>query len=248
MHRAELDFHRPRSRIIENGGQGHMASFILNDIKLRVPGKALTASLRTALESGHYEWNEAAAIDRHVKRGDRVLDIGAGAGYISILAGRKAGPENVIAVEGNAVMMDVLRRNLDHNGSAETALVHGAVVADNYDEDTVLFANRDAFWSSSIADDTVRPDRLAEVPALKLSDLLEEYRPTIVSMDVEGGELELCQQPWPAHVRLVIMEIHTKKYPPSGVKAIFDGMSRNNMTIMPWGTRGEVIVLQRCDR
>ena len=67
-------------------------------------------------------------------------------------------------------------------------------------------------------------------------------------MDVEGGELELCQQPWPPCVRMVVMEIHTSQYPPSAVKAIFDGMSKNNMTLMPWGTRGEVIVLQRCDK
>lgn len=225
-----------------------MASFTLKDIKLRVPGKALTDPLRKALETGRYEWNEAAAIEQHVKPGDRVLDIGAGAGYISILAGRQAGPENVVAVEGNPVMIEALRQNLDANGAAQTALLHGAVVADSYDEDSVLFAAREAFWSSSIADARTRPDRIVEVPALRLSALLEEHRPTVVSIDVEGGELELCQQPWPDHVRLVVMEIHTSVYPPSGVKAIFDGMSKNNMTLMPWGTRGEVIVLQRCDK
>lgn len=224
-----------------------MARFTLDGIKLRVPGKALTEPLKKQLENGHYEWNEALAIKRHAGPGDRVLDIGAGAGYISILAGRAAGPENVVSVEANPVMQQALRQNLDQNGAETTALVHGAVVPDNYDEDSVLFAARDAFWASGIADEETNPDVVVEVPALRLTDLLAEHKPTIVSMDVEGGELELCQQPWPDHVRLVIMEIHTAKYPPSAVKAIFDGMSKNNMTIMPWGTRGEVIVLQRCD-
>jgi FkbM family methyltransferase len=225
-----------------------MAQFTLKDITLRVPGKALTRPLREALETGRYEWNERDAIQRHVKPGDTVLDIGAGAGYISIVAGRAAGPENVISVEGNPVMMEALRHNLDHNGSEATRVLHGAVVADTFDEENVLFAARDAFWSSSIADERTNPEKIVEVPALKLSALLEEYQPTIVSMDVEGGELELCQQAWPPCVRMVVMEIHTSQYPPSGVKAIFDGMSQNNMTLMPWGTRGEVIVLQRCDK
>lgn len=225
-----------------------MAQFTLKDITLRVPSKALTKPLRVALETGRYEWNERDAIERHVKPGDKVLDIGAGAGYISIIAGRAAGPENVISVEGNPVMMEALRNNLDENGAQATQVLHGAVVADNFDEDTVLFAARDAFWSSSIANEKTNPDKIVEVPALKLSALLDEHQPTIVSMDVEGGELELCQQPWPACVRMVVMEIHTSQYPPSAVKAIFDGMSKNNMTLMPWGTRGEVIVLQRCDK
>ena len=222
-----------------------MAHFTIKDVKLRVPGKALSRQLREQLETGRYEWNEANAIERHVGEGDRVLDIGAGAGFISVLAGRAAGPENVVSVEANPVMMEALRHNLDQNGSAETTLLHGAVVADNFDEETVLFAARDAFWASSIADANTNLDKIVEVPALKLSELLEEHKPTIVSMDVEGGELELCQQAWPDSVRLLVMEIHSKVYGAAGIKAIFDGMSANNMTFMPWGTRGEVVVMQR---
>ena len=105
-----------------------MAQFTLKDITLRVPGKALTKPLRVALETGRYEWNERDAIERHVKPGDKVLDIGAGAGYISIIAGRAAGPENVISVEGNPVMMEALRHNLDENGAQATQVLHGAVV------------------------------------------------------------------------------------------------------------------------
>ncbi|HBZ45010.1 MAG TPA: FkbM family methyltransferase [Maritimibacter sp.] len=222
-----------------------MASFTLDDIKLCVPDKALTEQLRKHLENGNYEWKEAGAVKHHVKAGDTVLDIGAGAGYISLLAGRAAGPENVVAVEANPMMMEALRHNLDDNGAKETRLLHGAVVADNFDEDSVLFASRPAFWASSIADENTDPSRIVEVPALKLSALLEEHQPSVVSIDVEGGELELCQQPWPACVRLVVMEIHSSLYKAAGIKAILDGMSANNMTIMPWGTRGELFVLQR---
>lgn len=224
-----------------------MASFTIDGIKLRVPGKALTQDLRDEMERGNYEWNEAIAIKRHVTAQDRVLDIGAGAGFISILAARQAGAENVVSVEANPVMLEALRQNLDHNNCEATQLVHGAVVADHFDEPSVLFAARNAFWSSGIAKADTPPELIREVPTLYLNDLFAEHRPTIVSMDVEGGELDLCQQSWPDHIRLVILEIHTGRYPPSGVKAIMDGMSANNMTLMPWGTRGEVIVFQRVD-
>lgn len=222
-----------------------MASFTLGDITLRIPGKALGKVLREDLESGRYEWNEAAAIRHHVKQGDRVLDLGAGAGYISILAGQKAGAENVIAVDGNPMMAEALRHNLDRNGAEETMMLEGAVVADSYDEETVLYAQRPAFWSAGLAQPDTNPEVIVEVPALPLSELFEAYKPTVVSMDVEGGELELCQQIWPDYVRLVIMEIHPNVYGSSGTKALVDGMSDNNFTLHPRGTRGEVIVWRR---
>ncbi|MCI2400305.1 FkbM family methyltransferase [Aliiroseovarius subalbicans] len=224
-----------------------MASFDVNGIKLRVPGHCLTPPLKRALESGTYEGSERAALERHLRPDDTVLDIGAGAGYLSILASRVVGGENVVSVEASPVMMDVLRANLNSNGAREAALVHGAVVGDSHDGDTIDFLVRDAFWASSIApeDGSAGREKMRSVPALKLSSLLEIYKPSIVTLDVEGGEVELCQQPWPDHVRLVIMEIHTKIYGPATIQKIFDGMSRTGMTIMPFGTRGEVITLQR---
>ncbi|MBV7408659.1 FkbM family methyltransferase [Maritimibacter sp. DP1N21-5] len=225
-----------------------MAQFKIDDIALRVPNHALTAKLREALNSGRYEVNESRAIRRHLQPGDRVLDIGAGAGFVSIHAGRIVGGENVISVEGNPTMMAALRENLDRNGMTETTVLHAAVVADGHEGDTVRFETRQAFWASGVAKDTTPDDKTVEVPAVKLSELLAEFKPTVVSMDVEGAELHLCQQPWPDCVRLLVMEIHTGQYPPSAVKAMFDGMSKNNMTYMPWGTIGEVVVLQRCEK
>lgn len=222
-----------------------MASFDIDGIKLRVPGHCLTDALVKALESGHYEWNEKAALKRHLTIRDKVLELGAGAGYLSILAAQIVGGANVTSVEANPSMMDVLRKNLDSNGARDTDLRHGAVVADDYGSDTVSFVMRDAFWASSIAEEDAPDSKLVTVPALRLSDLLEEVRPTVVTMDVEGGEVELSQQDWPDSVRLLIMEIHTQKYPPSTVKSIFDGLSRAGFTFMPWGTRGEVVTLQR---
>ncbi|WP_298498163.1 FkbM family methyltransferase [uncultured Maritimibacter sp.] len=225
-----------------------MAQFRIGDIALRVPNHALTAKLREALNSGRYEINESRAIRRHVQAGDRVLDIGAGAGFVSINAGQLAGADNVISVEANPAMIEALRENLDRNGMGATELLHAAVVADSYAGGTVRFEQKQAFWASGLATDATPAHKVVEVPALKLSELLEEYQPTVVSMDVEGAERELCQQPWPPCVRMLVMEIHTRQYPASDVKAIFDGMSKNNMTYMPWGSTGEVIVLQRCEK
>jgi len=222
-----------------------MARFDVHGVKLRVPGKAINAGLRKALESGNYEWNERLAITRHVTPEDRVLDIGAGVGFISSLAAKVVGGDRVVSVEASPVLQEVLRSNLDENGARGARLVHAAVVPDSHDGDTVTFAVTGAFWASALEGHETGHAEKVTVPAVKLSSLMADQQPTIVVMDVEGAEVEFCEQPWPASVRLLILEIHTSKYPPRVVKRIFDGLSAQGFTIMPWGTRGEVITLQR---
>lgn len=222
-----------------------MAKFEIDGITLRIPGKCLNADLEKALTSGRYESSESAALKRHAVPGDRLLDLGAGAGYVSALGARILGGAQVTSVEASTDMVEHLRKNLDMNGAKDAVVLNGAVVGDSHVGDTVKFAMRPAFWASSIATAGVPTSIVHEVPALRLSALLAEHRPSIVMMDVEGAELELCQQVWPDHVRLLIMEIHTKRYPLASVKAMFDGLSRSDMAYMPWGSKGEVLVFQR---
>lgn len=222
-----------------------MAKFELNGITLRVPARCMNAELEKALQSGRYESSESGALKRHARAGDRLLDLGAGAGYVSALAAQIVGGANVVAVEASTDMLEVLRRNLDANGAREAKVVHGAVVPDDHDGDSVAFAMRPAFWASSIATEKVPRNIVHEMPALRLGDLLAEHRPSIVMMDVEGAEVALCRQPWPDHVRLLIIEIHTNRYPPEDVRALFDGLSRSDFAYMPFGSRGEVLVFQR---
>jgi FkbM family methyltransferase len=222
-----------------------MARFEVHGVSLRVPGKAMNADLRKALEDGTYEWNERLALTRHVTPEDRVLDIGAGAGFLSALAAQVVGPDNVVSVEASPVMQNVLRANLDENGARGSRLIHAAVVPDAHEGDTVSFSLREAFWASALASAAPKASNKVDVPAIRLGELLDEVQPSIVLMDVEGAEAELCAQPWPDSVRLLIMEIHTSRYPPATVKRIFDGLSVQGFTYMPWGTRGEVATLQR---
>lgn len=222
-----------------------MAHYELHGIKLRVPDKTMDGELRKSLENGDYEWNERMAVTRHVTRDDVVLDIGAGVGFISALAAQVAGPARVISVEANPALQRALRANLDGNGARGSVLLHGAVVPDSHEGDSVSFALTSAFWASALKGHELGSAEVVTVPALRLSDLLDRYAPTVVIMDVEGAEAAFCEQPWPDAVRILILEIHTQKYPPRTVKRIFDGFSAQGFTIMPWGTRGEVITLQR---
>ena len=64
-------------------------------------------------------------------------------------------------------------------------------------------------------------------------------------MDIEGGEQGLFEEPWPEHVRLLIIELHPLLYPAAAIQQIFDMMSKSNMTYCPAGSRGQVVVFKR---
>ncbi len=222
-----------------------MPEYRIRNITLRIPQAQLSPPLARALESGGYEAAEAGALLRHLRPGDRVLDLGAGAGYLSAIAATVVGGAQVTAVEAAPAMLPVLRRNLNLNGAGEARVIHGAAVADDVEETELPFQIARAFWASRLAGEEGEGAEALRVPALKLGDLARELRPSVVVMDIEGGEVALCQQAWPDCVRLLILEIHPELYGPDRIKAIFDGLSRAGFTYMPWGSRGKVVVQQR---
>lgn len=223
-----------------------MAQFTVHGIHLRIPDAMLEPYLRQRLEEGQYEWRERGALLAQLRAGDSVLDFGAGAGYVSALAAGIVGAERVVAVEPSARMHRVLRRNLDANGAAAALALHAAVVPDSHEGETADFNEADAFWASSLAPkDRPKGRRVHEVPAVKLSELLAEFTPSVVVMDAEGVEAELCLQPWPDGVRLLVLEIHPKLYPQTVVREIFDALATEGFAYRSAGSGGPVIVFER---
>lgn len=222
-----------------------MPRFIVNGIALNIPGRHLTPPLREALETGRYEQSEAAALERHLRDGDRFLDLGAGAGYLVALAALRLGVEAVAGVEGDPEMAEVARRTVNRATGADATVEAGAVVPSGFSGSEVDFIRRGGFWASSLpVADEAGQARLT-VAALPLEELLARHRPSVLCVDIEGGEAELFDYPLPTHVRLVILELHPKRYGASGVRRIFDGLSASGMAYCPAGSRGATVVFER---
>jgi FkbM family methyltransferase len=223
-----------------------MPDFEVNGIRLTIPQSCMTPHLRKEMQSGRYESAEMEALVQHLHGDDRVLDLGAGAGYISTLAGLVAAAGGVAGVEANPEMVEAARANLAGNGVAGAELLWGAVVPDDFAADTVPFTLRRAFWASGIArEDEGAGLRRVDVPALRLGPLLQRFSPTVLIVDIEGGEEALFDRPLPPQLRLVVIELHLNVYGSAGVKRIFDGLSASGLSYCPKGSRGKVVVLQR---
>jgi len=227
-----------------------LAKFLINDYILHVPNHALNDTMRKLLTNGYYEGGESRAIDLHLLETDRVLELGAGTGYLAMQIATRIGGENLLTVEANPTMATVVEKNLRLNAIEGVTVINAAVVPDGYTDKNTTFHIAAAFWSSSL-----NPARIGEwkttkslkVPTVTFSNLLQEHRPSVVVMDIEGGEQGLFDNPWPTSIRMLIIELHPTLYPDHVIKQIFDRMSVTGLTYCPSGSRGTIVVFKRLE-
>jgi FkbM family methyltransferase len=220
-----------------------MRAFTLRGLTLYLPEAALKGNLERALSSGRYENHEADALLMHLKPGDRLLDLGAGLGFICALAAGVLGEDAVTGVEAGPETVKLARRNLAANGFGGVKVVKGAVVAAG--EGEVEFGQRPAFWASALRGPEGWPENaeVTRVPARPVAKLLAKFVPTVICCDIEGGELEVLTQPLPG-VRLVVVETHPQVYGAEGVARIVAAL-RNQGFEESVGAKKDTLVFRR---
>lgn len=225
-----------------------MAKFQINGYELHLPDHLINDAIRKAITRGHYESQETVAVGKHIREDDRVLELGAGAGYITMQLASRIGGKNLLSIEANPKMVPIIEENLLANQIDGVTVINAAVVPDNFTKDHVRFHMTAAFWASSLNGtmaENWKSTKTIDVPAVRIGELLQEHKPSVVIMDIEGGEQGLFDAIWPEHVRLLIVELHPKLYPDRVVQQIFDQMSASNLTYCSIGSRGAVVVFKR---
>jgi len=220
-----------------------MRSFTLRGLTLSLPEAALKGNLERALSSGRYEHHEADALLMHLRPGDRLLDLGAGLGFICALAARVLGEGAVFGVEAGPETVKLARKNLAANVFAGVKLMRGAVVGEA--EGEVEFGQRPAFWASGLQGPQGWPENaeVIRVPARPIAKLLTRFAPTVISCDIEGGELEVLTQALPG-VRLVVVETHPQVYGPEGVERITQALGVQGF-VAAEGAKADTLVFRR---
>lgn len=220
-----------------------MRAFNLRGLTLYLPEEALKGNLERSLTAGRYENHEADALLLHLRPGDRVLDLGAGLGFISALAAGIVGEDAVMGVEAGPETVRLARRNLAANGFPGVKVLKGAVVGAG--EGEVEFGQRPAFWASALKGPGGWPENaeVIRVPARPLGKLLAKFQPTVISCDIEGGELEVLTEPLPG-VRLVVVETHPLVYGPEGVARIVEAL-RGQGFAETEGAKKDTLVFRR---
>ena len=149
-------------------------------------------------------WNERTfepavrrAIERVLRTGMNVVDIGANIGYYSILAARLIGPKHrVLAVEPQPLVVGKLKGNIALNGIENVDVVQAALTKS---EGPVDFFVPKSGWESHgsmRSNGTFPPQSKVTVPGVPLDQLLAEkgYDSVgLIKMDAEGAELPIIE-------------------------------------------------------
>jgi FkbM family methyltransferase len=137
---------------------------------------------------GSYEREQSSLFLRHIRPGQQVLDIGAAAGYYTLLAARLVGPAgSVVAFEPHPNNLRYLRGHVRQNRLKQVRVLDLAI-ADQHG--TAHFGGGSGTGTSRLQEQGE-----FEVAVRRLDDLAEEHglAPQHIKIDVEGAELEVLR-------------------------------------------------------
>ena len=196
-------------------------------IKISTARSDIPESIRKALFYDTYERSEALLTQVTVHSQDRVLDIGTGIGLVGLVATRICGEGNVLSCEANPHLEPMVRKNYRLNGW-EPNLIMCAVTSDG--RDLTFFQQQDD-WIASSAFVRGRQGHEITVQSVMINDLIDRHRPTVITMDAEGGEMELLPAADLGGVRAVIVEMHPHIVGKEPIEQIFEGMKERGWRI-----------------
>jgi len=203
----------------------------------------ITPAIRLAMLEGRFEVEESAQIPRIVRPGDRVLEIGAGIGFISTLLSRERRVASVLAVEANPRLMDYMSRLHRVNRVRKVRRLN--TVLTNEPVPSMTFYLRQDFWMGSlIAGPNPFVDTL-EVPTANLDDLLRAEGVNLIVCDVEGAESMLFQGADLAEVDRIFLELHDHVTGLSGVARLFATLADQGFVYDPRHSTGSVVLFQK---
>lgn len=188
---------------------------------VRVPPSPYLTETRIArINAARYEGDEIAGALTVVRSGDRVLELGAGLGLVGAVTAKNAAPEAVLSFEANPELIPHIRALHRENGLDTLIELRNAVLVSAPDRpDTMTFHLHNSFLGSSLIDSPPRNTRAVEVPTADFRTVMETFRPDVLIMDIEGGELALLKHADLAGIRAVVIEFHPSLYGKEGMQA-----------------------------
>ncbi len=198
------------SRRARMGARPVTVRFLDQEFELHPSGKGLSEEI---LLLGTHEPICTRVYLQHLRKGDHVLDVGSNLGYYALLAGRAIGPGGrVLGFEPARDVYDILERNVARSGLTNIQVFPWAI--SDRSKAIEFYGSEIPSWGSLIRDKDLLQAQPTTVQAKKLDDLLDEFpgfRPSVLRMDVEGGELmalEGAQRLLREYKPRIFVEIH----------------------------------------
>lgn len=182
-------------------------AYVIEGVVLPIDRKIMSNLMVYSIAIGRYERKEARLLRSNLRNDDRVLELGAGLGFISTLAAKLSPNGSVCCVEANPYLIGQIQRT--HKLNHVKVDIMNAVVSSE-PAPARTFYLREQFWDSSLSKEPNNYVEQIEVSNRTFADLAAKFRPTVIVADIEGGEIELLQSELPEGVRAFLVEVHPK--------------------------------------
>lgn len=217
-------------------------------IRFPLVPEIITPRVFDSLNAGRYEGTEATEVEKLLMKGDRVLELGAGLGFISSLCAMSKKPEAVLSYEADPRLVPYIRQVHALNGVEHVEVRNALLTTSASPGPYGSFYIREDFWGSSLDAKQSPYIETAKVPFESFNRVVEEFRPTFVISDIEGGELDLFLHANLSGVTRVLMEIHSRVIGRRGVKRLFDAMSARDFHYDQFHSHKSVVLFSHVAR
>ncbi|MDE9451613.1 FkbM family methyltransferase [Aliiroseovarius sp. Z3] len=202
----------------------------------------LKPSILRSIRSGDYERPEIEFGLANLRPGDRVVEMGTGAGIVGSVFSKHIKDLKIRSYEANPDLIDHIRALYAHNEVGDVVSVtNNIVVSGEHAPDQMDFFVRSNFLGSRLsAENTENDARKVSVATKHYDEITREYPHNVLVMDIEGGELEFLADANLSGVELVMLELHPKVYGGNGRQQVIEHLTRKGFTLDEATSRGQV--------
>lgn len=177
------------------------------------PSPFLTKKLVHRINIGRYEHPERKLSDKLVRPGDRVIEMGAGLGFVGAYIAKQKAGVTLNSFEANPELIPYIKALYKMNKIEDRATVHNAILAPDADRiESIQFHVNEAYQSSSVFEREGVEQETIDVAAEDWSRVRDSLSPDCLIIDIEGGELNFFKGAELDGVRAMIVEFHPKHY------------------------------------
>jgi len=215
----------------------------LNGVRIAIDPAIMAKRVRNLIRTGQLSEPEAGLVGGLVEDGERFLELGAGIGYTSSLVARRGKAASIATFEANPRLIASIRSTHELNGVEATVV--NAVVLARKTADTVPFFVRKSFTASSLIEAGRDYASVVDVPVIPFDEVIARFSPTMLMIDIEGGEGSLFKDVELPGVNKVLLEMHKSLIGPDGVRRVLDFFAKRGFVRDPDCSVGQVVLFRR---
>lgn len=170
------------------------------------------------LMEGRYERHEWQAALALIRPGERVVEMGAGIGFVGGLIAANVPDVQVRSFEGNPHLIPHIRALYRASDIADRIEVANCIVTghDAPPPEVTFHIHRCYLGSSLIKKGNMRDE--VTVPTQSFASIVADFAPSVLVMDIEGGEEAFLHHADLSTIRCLVIELHPDVYGKDGLR------------------------------